>query len=93
MHKFLCCYVLQSLEDFDLEQHLPLCHPRGLDMSPYMLGEAANQFTDDSPPIYDLYATVNHYGNVYLGHYASCVKPPVPPSRDVGEEGQRIGIV
>ena len=37
-------------------------------MTPYILGEAANQITPDTAPIYDLYASVNHYGNVYLGH-------------------------
>ncbi len=59
-------------------------------MSPYMLGDAANEIADDSPPVYDLYATVNHYGNVYVGHYAACVKPPVPDSPEFGKEGLKL---
>ena len=46
-------------------------------MTPYILGEAA---TPDTAPIYDLYATVNHYGNVYLGHYTASIKSPVGDS-------------
>ena len=45
-------------------------------MSPYMLGDASKQITPDHPPLYDLYAIVNHYGVVHIGHYASMVKPP-----------------
>ena len=56
---------------------------RGLDMTPYILGEAANQITPDTAPIYDLYATVNHYGNVYLGHYTASIKSPVGDSKGV----------
>lgn len=48
----------------------------GLDMSPYLLGDAANDIPPETPPIYDLYATVNHYGNIYIGHYVANVKPP-----------------
>lgn len=48
----------------------------GLDMSPYLLGDAANEIPPETPPIYDLYATVNHYGNIYIGHYVANVKPP-----------------
>ena len=52
-------------------------------MTPYILGEAANQITPDTAPIYDLYATVNHYGNVYLGHYTASIKSPVGDSAGV----------
>ena len=45
-------------------------------MSPYILGEAANQIDEDDPPIYDLYATANHYGDDHLGHYLAMVRPP-----------------
>ena len=50
---------------------------RGLDMSPYLLGDAAEEISPETPPIYDLYATVNHYGNIYIGHYVATVKPPL----------------
>ena len=44
-------------------------------MAPYILGEAATQITLET--LYDLYATVNHYGTVSLGHYTSTIKSPV----------------
>ena len=45
-------------------------------MSPYILGEAADQIDEEDPPIYDLYATVNHFGTNHLGHYLAIVRPP-----------------
>ena len=44
-------------------------------MAPFLLGEAATNLS--TPPIYDLYATVNHYGSVYIGHYMATAKPPM----------------
>ena len=44
-------------------------------MTPYILGEAATHANSKALPIYDLYATVNHYGAVYMGHYTAHVKP------------------
>ena len=35
-------------------------------------------------PVYDLYATVNHYGVVYIGHYMAKVR--APPGNKKGEE-------
>ena len=58
-------------------------------MSPYMLGEAANQISPEHPPIYDLYATVNHYGSVYIGHYVAFVHPPSPVRKEKGKNGKR----
>ena len=55
----------------------------GLDMSPYLLGEAANQITPNSPPLYDLHAVVYHYGNSYIGHYTNTAK--APSSEGLGE--------
>lgn len=46
-------------------------------MSQYLLGGAINQISPDSLPIYDLYATVNHYGAVFVGHYTALIKSPV----------------
>ncbi len=48
----------------------------GLDMSPYMLGDAGRMASTEAPPTYDLYAIVNHYGVVHIGHYTAMVKPP-----------------
>lgn len=44
---------------------------RGLDLSPYTKIGA-----DKSPPVYDLYAVVNHYGGILGGHYTSFVRTP-----------------
>jgi len=38
---------------------------QGLDLSQYVIGQAEN------PPIYDLYAVSNHYGNLGFGHYTA----------------------
>ena len=43
-------------------------------MTPYLLGEAANQLSAESPPLYDLHAVVYHYGNSYIGHYTNTAK-------------------
>ncbi len=45
-------------------------------MSPYMLGDAGKLAATETPPLYDLYAVVNHYGAVHIGHYTAVVKPP-----------------
>lgn len=50
-------------------------------MSPYLLGDAPSDIPPETPPIYDLYATVNHYGNIYIGHYVANVKPPSSQGR------------
>ncbi|XP_048740346.2 ubiquitin carboxyl-terminal hydrolase 19-like isoform X2 [Ostrea edulis] len=44
---------------------------RGLDLSPYTKTGA-----NESPPIYDLYGVVNHYGGILGGHYTSFVRTP-----------------
>lgn len=50
-------------------------------MAPFMLGESSSH----SPrSMYDLYATVNHYGAVYMGHYIAQVKPACP-----GQKGEQ----
>ena len=64
---------------------------RGLEMSPYMLGDAAKNVTPDHSATYDLYATVNHYGTVSVGHYMSCVRPPTEEGGAKGE-GKRPHI-
>lgn len=58
---------------------------RGLDMTPYMLGDAAQLVSSFNPPIYDLYAVANHYGNTYNGHYTTMVKPAGGLTNDRGE--------
>ena len=52
-------------------------HPhRGLDMSKYMAeGTLKDTKFSGNSPVYDLYATVNHFGSVFFGHYMSYIKP------------------
>ena len=46
--------------------------------------------TTSSSSVYDLYATVNHYGAVFMGHYIANIKSPTGDSR--GEfRGRRRG--
>ncbi|XP_078342012.1 ubiquitin carboxyl-terminal hydrolase 19-like isoform X3 [Crassostrea virginica] len=44
---------------------------RGLDLSPY-----TKVGPNTSPPVYDLYAVVNHYGGILGGHYTAFVRSP-----------------
>ena len=37
--------------------------------------------TTSSSSVYDLYATVNHYGAVFMGHYIANIKSPTGDSR------------
>lgn len=56
---------------------------RGLDLSPYTKTGA-----NESPPIYDLYGVVNHYGGILGGHYTSFVRTPDakdPTKNEMGE--------
>jgi len=53
-------------------------------MSSFMPEEAMTLWPDGRQPVYDLYATVNHYGAVYIGHYMAQVR--APPSNKRGEE-------
>ncbi|XP_076074330.1 ubiquitin carboxyl-terminal hydrolase 19-like [Mytilus galloprovincialis] len=44
---------------------------RGLNLSPYLIGKGHD---GGPPPLYDLYAVVNHYGGILGGHYTSFVR-------------------
>ena len=45
-------------------------------MSKYMAdGALKDASLDGHPPEYDLYATVNHFGSVFFGHYMAYVRP------------------
>jgi len=44
-------------------------------MSKYVEENALNDtLVTNSPPVYDLYATVNHFGSVFFGHYTAYVQ-------------------
>ena len=48
---------------------------RELDMSKYVEEKALNNsLVTSHPPVYDLYATVNHFGSVFFGHYTAYVQ-------------------
>ena len=48
---------------------------RELDMSKYVEENALKDVSvTKHPPVYDLYATVNHFGSVFFGHYTAYVK-------------------
>ena len=48
---------------------------RELDMSKYVEEKALKDMSVTShPPVYDLYATVNHFGSVFFGHYTAYVQ-------------------
>ena len=44
-------------------------------MSKYVEEKALNDISVTSrSPVYDLYATVNHFGSVFFGHYTAYVQ-------------------
>ena len=43
-------------------------------MTSFMPVEAVAHWSEGEKPIYDLYATVNHFGAVYIGHYMAQVR-------------------
>jgi hypothetical protein len=65
-----------ELRSFSLSIIACLFFRSGLDMSPHLLGDAANQISAETPPLYDLHAVVYHYGNSYIGHYTNTAKAP-----------------
>ncbi|XP_011407549.2 PREDICTED: ubiquitin carboxyl-terminal hydrolase 19-like [Amphimedon queenslandica] len=56
----------------------------GLDMSPYIHTDPSSYTaaTNGTPALYDLYATVNHYGAVFAGHYVANVLSQNGDKRD-----------
>jgi Ubiquitin carboxyl-terminal hydrolase len=59
---------------------------RNLDLLPYMSPSALD--ANQSPSAtYDLYAVVNHYGNLFSGHYtayAQCLGPTGDDKPEIG---------
>ena len=54
-----------------LFEFLPCCPHRGLDLSKYTLGQ---HDAAGAPPMYDLYAVINHHGGILGGHYTAYVR-------------------
>ena len=70
------CYILVPLPHSSATPPLPSLTPRGLDMSPYILGDARVCLKDASAPaLFDLLAVVNHHGAANYGHYTAHVRP------------------
>eukprot|EP00003_Mantamonas_plastica_P023680 TRINITY_DN4296_c0_g1_i4.p1 TRINITY_DN4296_c0_g1~~TRINITY_DN4296_c0_g1_i4.p1 ORF type:complete len:555 (+),score=232.01 TRINITY_DN4296_c0_g1_i4:504-2168(+) len=57
-------YTEYSRDKLDTEVDFEI---NGLDLSEYITGPV----DEDNPPIYDLYAVSNHYGNMGFGHYTA----------------------
>ena len=55
-----------------------------------MPGKAASPMEDNVLPIYDLYATVNHYGAMYMGHYVAHVRGMSTNSNKKGDISKTI---
>lgn len=75
------CTFLQTLQ----QENNVIFGPRNLDLSKFCIGQK-----DDvqQPPIYDLYAVINHYGGMIGGHYTAYARLPSDKNSqrsDVGE--------
>lgn len=58
---------------------------RNLDLSKFCIGQKDEM---QQPPIYDLYAVINHYGGMIGGHYTAYARLPSDKNSqrsDVGE--------
>lgn len=76
---FLVCLCALTLK------RLILCRQRNLDLSKFCIGQKDDM---QQPPIYDLYAVINHYGGMIGGHYTAYARLPSDKNSqrsDVGE--------
>lgn len=63
---------------------------RNLDLSKFCIGQKDEM---QQPPIYDLYAVINHYGGMIGGHYTAYARLPSDKNSqrsDVGETPARL---
>ncbi|XP_039626979.1 ubiquitin carboxyl-terminal hydrolase 19 isoform X2 [Polypterus senegalus] len=59
---------------------------RNLDLSKFCIG----QKDDSQPPIYDLYAVINHYGGMIGGHYTAYARLPSDKNSQRSDVGWRL---
>ncbi|XP_066554299.1 ubiquitin carboxyl-terminal hydrolase 19 isoform X2 [Amia ocellicauda] len=59
---------------------------RNLDLSKFCIG----QKDDSQPPIYDLYAVINHYGGMIGGHYTAYARLPNDKNSQRSDVGWRL---
>ncbi|XP_069045485.1 ubiquitin carboxyl-terminal hydrolase 19 isoform X3 [Lepisosteus oculatus] len=59
---------------------------RSLDLSKFCIG----QKDDSQPPIYDLYAVINHYGGMIGGHYTAYARLPNDKNSQRSDVGWRL---
>lgn len=62
-------------------------------MSPYIHTDTSSSTaaTNSTPAVYDLYATVNHYGAVFAGHYVANVLAPNGDKRGMRGRVKEVG--
>lgn len=58
---------------------------RNLDLSKFCIGQKDEM---QQPPIYDLYAVINHYGGMIGGHYTAYARLPSDKNSQRSDVGQ-----
>ena len=59
--------------------------PRNLDLSRFCIGQKDEL---QQPPVYDLYAVINHYGGMIGGHYTAYARLPSDNNSQRSDVGQ-----
>ena len=72
-------YSAYSREKIDKFVNYPI---KGLDITKYC---ADKSFLDQTKPIYDLYAVIDHFGGLYGGHYTANANSTVNNNQELGE--------
>lgn len=72
------------------EPHVSLPPQRNLDLSKFCIGQKDDM---QQPPIYDLYAVINHYGGMIGGHYTAYARLPSDKNSQRSDVGGLIASV
>ena len=59
---------------------------RNLDLSRFCIGQKDD--VQQQPPVYDLYAVINHYGGMIGGHYTAYARLPSDKNSQRSDVGQ-----
>ncbi|TRY90639.1 hypothetical protein DNTS_003701 [Danionella cerebrum] len=60
---------------------------RNLDLSKFCIGHKGD---NQQPPVYDLYAVINHYGGMIGGHYTAYARLPSDKNSQLSDVGWRL---